>query len=323
MRCVAIDILHRGVRIVLPVAAVAYVMMLICWPWAQQSPLTNPLRALNEFSDFPHKVKVLLDGTSYYSTQLPWYYIPLYFGIKLPELHLLLLALAIPFMPKIWRQFSLTQKQGFALMLLMIAFPIVFAIVRHSSLYDAVRYFLFAVPLLCVTAALAARASFIWFVGHFSQTTIRHVVSAVLIFAFVGVTILQIAIMEQLHPYEYIYANQFVGGVKGAYGRYESDYWGESFKEAAQKIQSFVASEGGVPLGKIYKIAVCGPWDSAMIYLPPDYERVDAKAPAEFFLSTTRWMCQDMRTGKEIIRVERMGVPLSIVKDLRDGNSLK
>jgi hypothetical protein len=129
----------------------------------------------------------------------------------------------------------------------------------------------------------------------------------------------QIAIMVRLHPYEYIFANQFAGGVRGAYGRYESDYWGSSFKEAAQKIQDLVASEGGVPPGKIFKIAICGPWDSAMIYLPPDYEPVVANEPAEFFLSTTRWMCQDMRPGKEVIRVERLGVPLSIVKDLRGG----
>ena len=53
------------------------------------------------------------------------------------------------------------------------------------------------------------------------------------------------------------------------------------------------------------------------IYLPPDYEPVVANEPAEFFLSTTRWMCQNMRLGKEIVRARRMGVPLSVVKDLR------
>jgi hypothetical protein len=56
-----------------------------------------------------------------------------------------------------------------------------------------------------------------------------------------------------------------------------------------------------------------------MIYLPPDYQPVVANEPAEFFLSTTRWMCQDMRPGKEIIRIQRLGVPLAIVKDLRGG----
>jgi len=159
----------------------------------------------------------------------------------------------------------------------MIVFPISYAILRHSSLYDCVRHFLFAVPLLCVTAALAARAAFVSCVSQFRRKVARRVVGGLFaLVLLVGVAI-QIAIMVRLHPYEYIFANQFTGGVNGAYGRYESDYWGESFKEASEKIQAFVTKEGGVPPGKIYKIAICGPWDSAMIYLPPDYERVDAK----------------------------------------------
>ena len=123
--------------------------------------------------------------------------------------------------------------------------------------------------------------------------------------------------LEKTHPYEYIYVNGLQGGVQGAYGKYEMDYWGSSFKEAAAKLQDYVAKEGGIPPGKIYRVAICGPWSSATIYLPPDYAPVVADEPAEFFLSTTRWMCQNMRPGREIIRVERMGVPLSVVKDLR------
>jgi hypothetical protein len=54
------------------------------------------------------------------------------------------------------------------------------------------------------------------------------------------------------------------------------------------------------------------------MYLPPDYDAVVANEHADFFLSTTRWGCQNMRQGKEIIRVERLGAPLSVVKDMRD-----
>ena len=318
-RAVVANVWRHAWHEVLPVAVIAYIIMLICWPWAQQHPLLNPLRALGEFSNFPQDVEVLLDGTSYRSTQLPWYYVPLYFGIQTPELLLFLLATALIFLPKIWRHFTMTQKQGFATLVLMSAFPVIYAMLRRPALYDAVRHFLFVIPLGCVVAALAARAGFAWCLSQFVQHWSRRVVAGTLyvIFAlFVGA---QILTMMRLHPYEYIYGNHFVGGVNGAFGRYESDYWGSSFKEAATKIQELVAKEGGVPAGKIYKIAICGPWDSAMIYMPPDFQPVVANEPAEFFLSTTRWMCQDMRPGKEVIRVQRMGVPLSIVKDLRGG----
>ncbi|MDR3424446.1 MAG: glycosyltransferase family 39 protein [Alphaproteobacteria bacterium] len=318
-RVVFKDVWHKAWRVVLPVGAVGYAVMLLCWPWAQQNPIMNPLHALAEFSNFPQIVEVLFDGTTYMSTDLPWYYVPLYFGIQLPELLLFLLAASVFFLPKTWRHFTLAQKQGFSLIVLMMGVPVLYAMLRHPALYDNVRHFLFAVPLMCVVAALGARTGFVWCVSQFRNHAAKHAVAAALC-VFVAILLgSQIVIMARLHPYEYIYDNQFIGGVSGAYGKYSSDYWGSSFKDAAQRIQELVAKEGGVPDGKIFKIAICGPWDAAMIYLPPDYEAVTADKPADFFLATTRWMCQNMRPGKEVIRIQRMGVPLAVVKDLRGG----
>jgi hypothetical protein len=39
----------------------------------------------------------------------------------------------------------------------------------------------------------------------------------------------------RLHPYEYVYYNQFVGGAKGVVDRFELDYWGTSYREAANE----------------------------------------------------------------------------------------
>lgn len=319
IRLVAVDLLRRGIRVVLPVMVIAYGVMLICWPWAQQHPFLNPLRALSEFSNFPQDVEVLLNGTTYRSTELPWFYVPLYFGVQLPEILLFLLAVALAVMPRIWRDLTLTQRQCFALMSLMGLFPILYAVIRHPALYDTVRHFLFAVPIMCVVAALGARTAGLWILEQFKNARLHLFMIAGLTVVFAVGIALQIAVMAQLHPYEYIFANRLVGGVAGAFGRYETEYWGSSFKKAAEELQTLVAAQGGVPDGHIYKIAICGPWASAMIYLPPDYQAVVANEPAEFFLSTTRWQCQNMRPGKEVIRVERMGVPLAIIKDLRGG----
>jgi hypothetical protein len=317
--CEMIATLWRyAVRLVLPVGLLAYGVMLLCWPWAQQAPIANPLAALNEFKDFPHNVEVLLNGTTYMSTQLPWFYVPLYFAVQLPELILLLALAGLVLLPWIWRELAVPRKQALTLLLLMAFVPPLYAVIFHPPLYDAVRHFLFVVPLLCIIAALAAVCIHAWAVGEFYLPWSRWLVSYGLLAVLVLFMATQVVLMVRLHPYEYIYANQFTGGVPGAYGKFELDYWGTSFKETAENLQTFVAKEGGVPPGKIYRVAICGPWDSAMIYLPPDYEPVIANQPAEFFLSTTRWMCQNMRPGKEIIRVERMGVPLAVIKDLRE-----
>ena len=39
-----------------------------------------------------------------------------------------------------------------------------------------------------------------------------------------------------LHPYQYIYYNNYVGGVEGAFRKFESDYWWTSFKDATEFI---------------------------------------------------------------------------------------
>lgn len=306
-------------RLALPVAVIAYVVMLICWPWAQQNPIANPLRALSEFSNFPQDVEVLLDGTNYRSTQLPWYYVPLYFGVQLPEFLLVLLLSVLFCIPQIWKKLERPKKQLLVLMLLMGFFPIIYAVLRHPALYDTVRHFLFAVPLACIISAMTAKQICEWAIGEFHQDKSKYAIASG--FGVVGLLVLvtQIYLLIQLHPYQYISINRFAGGVAGAYSRYELDYWGSSFKEAAEKLQDYVAKEGGVPSGKIYKVAICGPWSSAMIYLPPDYEAVVANEPAEFFLSTTRWLCPKMRPGREIIEISRLGAPLAVVKDLRNG----
>src|SRR5262249_45832608 len=151
---------NYGWRAILPVGAIAYVVMLACWPWAQQNPILNPLHALNEFSDFPHNVEMLVDGKIYMSTELPRSYVPLYFGVQLPELLLLLLALAVLSLPWIWRDYDKVHREALVLSLSMGFAPILYAIIMHPPLYDAVRHFLFTVPLMCVFTAIAAHHAF-------------------------------------------------------------------------------------------------------------------------------------------------------------------
>lgn len=303
-------------KLITPIILIAYIIMLVCWPWAQENPILNPLSALLEFSNFPQDVEVLLDGTTYRSTELPWTYLPIYFGVQLPLLVIVLTLAGVSWMPFMWKDFSHKngRQAGLILILLMTFFPTIYAIMRKPALYDAVRHFIFVLPLISVISAVAAKQIMEW---------VRPLKFGppILAFLLILLTGYHVNTMIKLHPYEYIYMNSLQGGVAGAYGHYELDYWGSSFKEAADELQKFVDKEGGVPKNKIYKVAVCGPWSSAMIYLPPEnYEAVYANdLKADFFISTTRWGCQDMRIGKEILRIERMDAPLSIVKDCRSG----
>lgn len=307
------------VRTVLPVGVIAYVLMLLCWPWAQQNPILNPLLALGQFSNFPQNVEVLLDGTTYWSTKLPWYYVPRYFAIQLPLFFMALLALFVFALPWAWRRWTFDRRQAAACFLLMALFPILYAMLRRPALYDAVRHFLFFIPIMSVL--IAASADMLMKSLSESRAPLWLKRSGVASFVLASLVCIaaQTSAMMHLHPYEYMYANELAGGVRGIYGRYELDYWGASFKDAAHELEKIVNVEGGVPPGKIYRVAICGPWDAVMIYMPPNFDPVVANEPAEFFISTTRWMCQNMRPGNDIVTIERMGVPLAVIKDLRGG----
>lgn len=90
---------------------IAYLVMLFCWPWAQENPFLNPVKAVMTFSDFPQDVEVLLNGFIYKSTELPWTYLPVYFYVQLPVLQLFLIVVTSFFCPSSMRICQQTVKK--------------------------------------------------------------------------------------------------------------------------------------------------------------------------------------------------------------------
>src|SRR4029077_4607492 len=81
-------------RVLLPVAAVAFTVMLVCWPWAQRDPIDNPLRALSSSSHDTSPFNTLCAALFVRASALPWEYLPTYLLLALPELVLVLLVAA-------------------------------------------------------------------------------------------------------------------------------------------------------------------------------------------------------------------------------------
>jgi len=307
----------RLIKVIAPVFVIAYAVMLFCWPWAQEAPILNPLRAIMEFSNFPQDVEVLLNGVIFNSTELPWYYVPLYFFVQLPVLHIFLLLAGVFALIEIGQRLSRKGKRAsIGLMLLTILFPVAYSVFRHPALYDAVRHFIFILPPLCILAALVLK-KIVRAVLDDSEPGASPALKVACVAITSVLVLVPVYSMIRLHPYEYIYLNELEGGVQNGFGIYELDYWGSSFKEAAEDLKAYVERTDPAYMTKKYHVAICGPWSAASLYLPPNFEAVDADEGADFFLSTTRWMCQDMRSGREIVRIARFGVPLTIIKDIR------
>jgi 4-amino-4-deoxy-L-arabinose transferase-like glycosyltransferase len=301
-------------RVLLPVALLAWPVMLLFWPWAQQSPILDPLRALVYFSHEIFPFPTLFDGRYVPASDLPWTYLPVYIALALPELLLVLLA-AAPVAALVlvgrggWR-LARTAALGLFILGFTIVFPVAYAIAVKAVLFDGMRHFIFVLPpIAALTAVLADRA-----LDAVADLPRRGYVYGLLITYALG----HVTVMARLHPDEYVYYNGFIGGVDGASGRFKLDYWANSYAEAVAGLEDYLRGEYGADfMNHDFLVADCGPPVSAAYYFPSNFIFTSNAKDAEFFIAFTKDRCNKTLPGKEIYRVERMGTLLSVVIDRR------
>lgn len=302
-------------RVLMPMLVLSYAVMLVFWPWAQQSPIEHPLTALDYFSHVTFPFKTLFAGQYFPATDLPWEYLPTHVVLALPELTLVLAAAAVP--AALFEQArrrggpDRTRSLQYGVIAIATLFPIVYAVSIKAVLFDGMRHFIFVLPPLAVAAALVADhvadrlESFRW----------RPVLVGMLALYGVG----HVAIMFELHPDQYVYYNGLVGGVDGAQSLFKTDYWGNSYAEAVKGLTNYLETEYGAEFeDHDFTVAVCGPPISADYFFPDNFVFTDDRNKADFFIAFTKDDCNDALPGKEVFRVERLGALLSIVLDRRE-----
>ena len=304
------------------VSTIAYAVMLIFWPWAQQNPLINPIRALSLMSHFGLKdsglvAQVLLGGEYVHAKHLPASYLLHYFAVKMPGLILVSLglgaAMAIWSMAKGNRAKEKLQLLQYGFLIFAVLFPVLYVILNQSVLYDTMRHFLFIVPCLCVISGIAlGKISLVLGQGARWRQICAPALLAVILLPQAGAII-------QLHPHQYVFYNLLAGGVKGAQGRYEMDYWGNSYKEAVEVLADYVQKSESLGFQRReYRVAALGPVFSASYFFPENFKITRKAEEADFVISFTRWNFHQRAPGDQILAVKRMGAELSVIKDNRE-----
>lgn len=215
-------------RVFLTVAALAYFFGILLWPYALTGPLTKPFEAFVKASDntsFYTNNTELFDGKRLFMReQAPWYYVIKFLSFGNPLY--LLLGFLLPVVLFRW----LKEKIGagfLAMLFFMVVFPVVYAEYANLNYYNGWRHYLFVLPGWIVLAAV----SFNYLLGS-GNKALRFGSLAVLVALFVK----PLAWIVQNHPNEYVYFNELIGGTKGAYGKYELDYYSNSCREAGEWI---------------------------------------------------------------------------------------
>ncbi len=214
------------------ISLAGYILGLIAWPYGLQNPILNPLKSYEVMTHFPTTVRQIFEGNFDWSDFHPWYYLPKYMVITIP---LVVFAGLLAFFLNTKKQFSGEKKLQLLLLGFTIAFPIVFVILKNSNLYGAWRHFLFVYPGIILFSALGIQAFYI----RFKNRVVRISAIALLI----ALSVHPLKFMALNHPYYYLYYNQFTGGLKGAYGNYETDYYYHSMREGAEWLQEYLKNK--------------------------------------------------------------------------------
>jgi hypothetical protein len=287
---------------VAPALPLAWLVMLVFWPWAQVSPILHPIEAFLHFSEMNGNIGTLYFGHMVGRSYHPASYLPVYMTVKLPDLVLLLLAAGAVFGVLRLRRGGF--QRPYLSVLLAALFPLLYTLITNPMLYDAERHFLFVLPALAVLAGLAA--------AKLAEMRWRRAFAA----AAVLLTAWQVAQMVQLHPYEYAFFNDLVGGTRNAAGLFETEYWGASMAEATDDLSAYLAKHH-MDKATPWRVAVCGKPSQMGDETDPHIQATTDWQHADFFVATTRGACDRRLPGREIGEVERDGVPFAVIKDLR------
>jgi ABC-type transport system substrate-binding protein len=161
----------------------------------------------------------LFEGVRLY--EKPWYYIPKMVLITAP-VGLLFGVFIGPIIN--WFKKDTLGKLILFLLVFATVFPLAYAIYKKSYVYNGWRHFLFIYPTLTVLSILA------W---HQLGLFIKNKAIGLVIWGLFIVTLISPIIWNiKNHPYQYMYFNEIIGGIKGAHGNYDIDYWNQTPREA-------------------------------------------------------------------------------------------
>jgi 4-amino-4-deoxy-L-arabinose transferase-like glycosyltransferase len=300
-----------------PGLVLAYAVMALVWPWSVVDPL-NPIRAIGYFSHFFEKPwKEMFAGQVISVPDMPRSYLPTYLGVKLPEVLLLLgfTGFLGAFVAQFRRDIPACRRAALLLVAMAVLVPIAITVATRPAMYNGIRHFIFVLPPICVLGGLAGG----WLLYRLAaRSRLAAVAGGVAIFAGLAVPA---SAMVALHPYQYTHFNTISGGMREADKGYMLDYWGLSFKEAADELLGILDEQGTqTPEGRRWVIAVCGPHPPAEVELGQDFLTTWNTKGADFALMLGEFYCAELK-APELVRIEREGVVFARVYDLRGRNA--
>ena len=245
--------ISRILSLLLAYWGIALFVTYLTWPALWGDPVTNFRQLLIETARFQEHTVFYL-GDYYSSSLLPWHFFSVVTALQLTIPALALFIGGVILAIRGFREQS--DNNTLIILALWLALPILADILAVMNVYGN-RHLLFVLPPVFAIGSLAWKS----LLNRLKWVAAKGLLAGLLILP--GV----ISIITY-HPYEYVYYNLLGGGLQGAVGRFQLDYWCTGYREAMEFVNDEAPSEA--------IIAVWGPLEAASDFARSDLTVVPA-----------------------------------------------
>jgi hypothetical protein len=269
----------------------------VAWPALWGDPLAKMWSRLSESAQF-RAHNVFFEGKTLGSDDLPRHYVLKLIAAQFTESALIGLPLGLL---AAWRARNRLAANGPLLRLLglWLLLPILVQIIFRVPVYGNARQLLFSTVPLIVFAGIG------W--SSLMERFRRRWAQALVLLLALAPGVMHII---RFHPYEYVYYNSTLGGVRGAENRYELEFWCTSYRELTVFINA-TARSGAV-------LEAWGPAHIVSAYARPDLRVValdQGARDADYVLACSKGLLDPtVASGFKVVHeVLRAGIVLGRV----------
>ncbi|MBI2414774.1 hypothetical protein HYV31_02980 [candidate division WWE3 bacterium] len=229
--------------------------------------------------------------------QRPASYLPIWFAISTP------IYILIPFLLSGFT-YTIKKRSIYTVGFVAILVNLLLYFLVNPVIYNGIRHFLYLLPIVTLIAFFAVVDLVTYLLPRYKKFSLLLCIGFGVGLVFTAHT------MFLLHPYEYIYFNEIVGGLQGAKDKFELDYWFTSNKESAQWLSKNISDE---PVLSVYS---CNLPFSTRYFSSQMFEIAGKTSEASYRICDYDADKQSMVQSPVIYTVERFGVPISIIRKL-------
>ncbi len=286
---------------------IAGITTYLTWPYLWQAPIVNFLKSLTIMSRFPDiPSNVFFMGKLYSPNDLPQMYFLILLGLQLTEPALILILIGFAF--SLWLFIKGINREPILLFTGWFLIPALWIVLSRSPLYNNARQLLFLWPSLFILGGMGIDRLMVIVRLPWLRIALLMIMVLPAIYACV-----------RLHPYEYVYYNSLIKGVKGASRKFELDYWETSFSESTKYFND--NAERGSMVVVIGTSQLVKDYARPDLIIVPRSEMTQSEHPPYYILSPTRGNrdLSNCHGSGMVFAVERDGGILSYIKKIDPG----